>query len=91
MLLRLRQLCCHPSLIQEGGLPFILSGEMEGKDHEPVELSTELSRARRLVSQEFVATMKEKFKQAALARIAAEKEVCAPHLHSLYFLNTGLR
>jgi SNF2 family DNA or RNA helicase len=86
MLLRLRQICCHPALIQEGCLSFIPFHEMEKEDHKPVELSTELSRARRLVSQEFVNTMKEKFKQAALARMAAEKEVRTySHLRSFYF------
>lgn len=39
------------------------------------QFATELTRARRLVSPEFVDKMKEKFKQAALGRIQAEKEV----------------
>jgi len=39
------------------------------------ESATELTRARRLVSPEFVDKMKEKFKQGALGRIQTEKEV----------------
>ena len=39
------------------------------------EFATELTRARRLVSSEFVDKMKEKFKESALKRIQAEKEV----------------
>lgn len=43
--------------------------------HVKPEFATELTRAQRLVSSEFVDKMKEKFKQAALQRIQAEKEV----------------
>lgn len=39
------------------------------------EVRDELSRARRLVSPEFVVKMKAKFKESALKRIEAEKEV----------------
>ena len=71
LLLRLRQICSHPSLIQEDGVAFVDPNEADVKP----EFATELTRARRLVSPEFVDKMKEKFKQAALARIQAEKEV----------------
>ena len=40
-----------------------------------LEFATELTRARRLVSPEFVDKLKEKFKASALMRIQAEKEV----------------
>lgn len=41
-------------------------------------MSTELTRARRLVSPDFVSKMKAKFKAAALQRMEAEKEVTSP-------------
>ncbi|KAF8970384.1 P-loop containing nucleoside triphosphate hydrolase protein [Flammula alnicola] len=69
LLLRLRQICSHASLIQEDGVAFVHPDEA---DVSP-EFATELTRARRLVSSEFVAKMKEKFKQDALARMEAEK------------------
>ncbi|KAI0047735.1 hypothetical protein FA95DRAFT_1605864 [Auriscalpium vulgare] len=72
MLLRLRQICSHASLIQENGKAFIvLDEDDEGLS---VEAGTELARARKLVSDNFVANMKHKRKQFALQRIAAEKE-----------------
>jgi SNF2 family DNA or RNA helicase len=74
LLLRLRQICSHPSLIQEGGAAFISAEEADGDDAAPGS-SRELARARQLVSPEFVTKMKAKFKAAALQRIAAEKEV----------------
>ena len=40
-----------------------------------LEFATELTRARRLISPEFVDKLKEKFKASALIRIQAEKEV----------------
>ena len=71
LLLRLRQICSHPSLIQEGGVTFV---DPKEADVNP-EFATELTRARRLVSPEFVDKLKEKFKASALMRIQAEKEV----------------
>lgn len=50
-------------------------GEVD--DDSAAELSTELTRARRLVSLEFVIAMKSKFKASALQRMEAEKEVCS--------------
>jgi SNF2 family DNA or RNA helicase len=75
LLLRLRQICSHPSLIQEGRAAFVAPEEVDD-DFKP-ELSTDLTRARRLVSPEFVTKMKQKFKEAVLERIKAEKEVCS--------------
>jgi hypothetical protein len=46
-------------------------GEADSKP----EISTELTRARRLVSPEFVAAMRAKFKASAIQRMEAEKEV----------------
>lgn len=48
----------------------------EVNDDSAPEMSTELTRARRLVSSEFVAVMKSKFKASVVQRIEAEKEVC---------------
>ena len=73
LLLRLRQICSHPSLIAEDGHADVLHHESD--EDFRVEFANELTRARRLVSDEFVSKMKEKFKREALARIEAEKEV----------------
>ncbi|TFK47603.1 P-loop containing nucleoside triphosphate hydrolase protein [Heliocybe sulcata] len=74
MLLRLRQICSHPSLIYEKGGAFA-NGD-DGIDDSLVqpEAKSELDRAAKLVSPEFVARMRFRFKQAALHRIQAEKE-----------------
>lgn len=74
LLLRLRQVCSHPCLIQEGGGAYLAPDEVD--DNIKPELATELTRARRLVSAEFVRMMQEKFKQAMQTRMQAEKEVC---------------
>ncbi|KAL4260457.1 SNF2/RAD54 helicase family protein [Pleurotus pulmonarius] len=71
LLLRLRQICAHPILIQEDGDGFVHPDEVD--DDKP-EVRTELTRARYLVSMQFVDGLKAKFKEAALKRIAAEKE-----------------
>ncbi|KAG7091955.1 hypothetical protein E1B28_008344 [Marasmius oreades] len=74
LLLRLRQICSHPCLIQEDGGAFIMPDEIEN-DSRPM-VRKELARARDLVSQAFVIKLKERFKHEALERIKAEKE-CA--------------
>lgn len=74
LLLRLRQVCSHPCLIQEDGGAFIAADEFDDESAKP-ENCEELSRARRLLGPEFVSKVKENFKQAALARMAVEKEV----------------
>ncbi|KAF8804469.1 hypothetical protein BYT27DRAFT_7243611 [Phlegmacium glaucopus] len=71
LLLRLRQICSHPSLIQEDGVAYVNPDELF-EDIKP-EFATELTRARRLVSAEFVTKLKEKFKNEALDRMEAEK------------------
>ncbi|KAJ3780230.1 SNF2 family N-terminal domain-containing protein, partial [Lentinula aff. detonsa] len=68
LLLRLRQCCSHPALIQEDGAPFVEPDEV---DDDPGII---LKRARELVSAEFVYKMKAKFREAALVRMRAEKE-----------------
>ncbi|KAJ6590535.1 SNF2 superfamily protein [Mycena vulgaris] len=70
MLLRLRQLCSHPALIQENGSYFLAPDEADDAE----EYRDELSRARAIMSPEFVTKMKEKFKDTALRRMQAEKE-----------------
>lgn len=71
LLLRLRQICSHPSLIQEDGVRYAaFDNEEAGAKH------TELTRAERIMGTEFVKRMQEKFKKVMLDRIAAEKEVC---------------
>ena len=54
VLLRLRQICSHPSLIQEGGVTFVDPNEA----YVNPEFATELTRACRLVSSEFVDKLK---------------------------------
>jgi SNF2 family DNA or RNA helicase len=71
LLLRLRQICSHPALIQEGEAALISPDEMD--DSITPEIHDELSRARNLVGPEFVAKMKLKLKETALRRIEAEK------------------
>ncbi|KAF7289976.1 SNF2 superfamily protein [Mycena indigotica] len=66
LLLRLRQLCSHPALIQENGSHLLAPKRSNFNDV--------LSRARQEVSAEFVKKMKERYADLALRRIAAEKE-----------------
>ena len=68
LLLRLRQVCAHPSLIQEEGVASI-------DEHQADTKNTDLARAERVVGLEFVRRMQAKFRQIMLARIAAEKAV----------------
>jgi SNF2 family DNA or RNA helicase len=71
LLLRLRQICSHPALIQEGETALVTPDEMD--ESIATEIRDELSRARNLVGSEFVAKMKFKLKETALRRIEAEK------------------
>ncbi|KAG1726392.1 P-loop containing nucleoside triphosphate hydrolase protein [Suillus lakei] len=70
MLLRLRQVCSHPALIQETSEALVAADQLVGG----LDLKAELARAARLVSSEFVTKLKAKYLQCALARIQAEKE-----------------
>lgn len=74
LLLRLRQICSHATLLAEDGNAYIQSHEVD--ENFVIEFANELTRARRLVSEEFVTKMKEKFKIEALARMEAERAVC---------------
>lgn len=74
LLLRLRQICCHPCLIQEDGVTYIGPDEVNDEDMNP-DVRDELARARELVSSAFVSKMREKLKDSALRRMSAEKEV----------------
>ncbi|KIK70117.1 hypothetical protein GYMLUDRAFT_255303 [Collybiopsis luxurians FD-317 M1] len=67
LLLRLRQCCVHPSLIQEEGVAFVAADEVD-------DAGKVLKRARDLVSDEFVRKLKAKFLEQALSRMRAEKE-----------------
>ncbi|KAJ3936205.1 MAG: SNF2 superfamily protein [Lentinula lateritia] len=67
LLLRLRQCCAHPSLIQEEGVAFVAPDELD-------DAGRVLKRARELVSEEFVTKLKTKFREAVLERMRAEKE-----------------
>ncbi|KAF7323759.1 SNF2 superfamily protein [Mycena kentingensis (nom. inval.)] len=70
MLLRLRQLCSHPALIQENGSYFLAPGEGD----ESIKYRDVLTRARNEVGAEFVTKMKAKRLELALRSIEAEKE-----------------
>lgn len=69
LLLRLRQICSHPCLIQEHG-DAIIEDNFEDKN-----ISPDLARAVRVMGSNFVTNMRSKMKEVALARLAAEKEV----------------
>ncbi|KAL1695226.1 SNF2 family N-terminal domain-containing protein [Schizophyllum commune] len=71
LLLRLRQCCVHPCLIQEDMNAFVSAVEAAVDDPE---VATELNRALRKEGAEFVQKVKDKRKEVALARMAAEKE-----------------
>ena len=71
ILLRLRQICVHPALIQEGE-DAVLELSDFGVNHGK---NSELARAKRLVSEDFVERMKKKLKEISLERTAAEKQV----------------
>lgn len=71
MLLRLRQICSHPALIQETSDALVVTDQLIGG----YDLKAELARAARLVSTDFVSKLKQKYFQDALARIQVEKEV----------------
>jgi hypothetical protein len=71
MLLRLRQICVHPALIQESCEALIASDELNGER----DLNAERMRAARLVSADFVSKLRRKYKESALTRMRAEREV----------------
>lgn len=70
MLLRLRQICSHPSLIQEAGVAYI-----DTNDREKAAKPSELARAERVLGTDCVQRMKTKLREVMLEQIAAEKAV----------------
>jgi SNF2 family DNA or RNA helicase len=56
LLLRLRQVCSHPSLILENGA----AEDMDDAADDPVEHKKQLANARKLVGREFVQKMQDK-------------------------------
>jgi len=73
LLLRLRQICAHPCLIQENEDAF--RTDLEFGEGITVELATESNRARRLVGIEFVAKVRDMLKKRALDCMEAERTV----------------
>lgn len=74
LLLRLRQVCSHPSLIQENALAYIRPGEEAVTSNR----NAELLRAVEIAGSGFVERVRDKFREIALSRMAAEKAVCCP-------------
>lgn len=72
MLLRLRQLCSHPSLIQDDKTAYLITGD--GDDELTQESKDELLRAQKLLGVNFVAKMKNQRLEIAQQRIEAEKD-----------------
>ena len=62
---------------------FVHSDEV---DSPKPELATKRSRVRHMVSHEFMTKMKEKFREMALQRMAAEKEVCVVDVGHRYYI-----
>ncbi|KDQ60258.1 hypothetical protein JAAARDRAFT_205244 [Jaapia argillacea MUCL 33604] len=71
LLLRLRQICSHPSLIYEEGDGYINPDGSD--DRSSLEARMVLTRASQLVGGDFVLKMKAKLKESALRRMDAEK------------------
>jgi SNF2 family DNA or RNA helicase len=83
MLLRLRQICSHPALIQEEMRSFITAAEAEELESAR---GKEIAQARWYMGADWVGKMKARFKELALQRIEAEKEVCGPRVCVSYFM-----
>lgn len=73
LLLRLRQVCSHPALIQENGVT--VESEEDNAENWAEDKREELLRARQVAGPEFVSTMKRKMKEDAKQRMEAEKQV----------------
>jgi len=86
MLLRLRQICSHPALIQETCDALIAADQLVGG----YDLKAERARAAQTVSMNFVHKLKEKYLRDALTRIEAEKEVRLPFQVDLMTFMTSL-
>lgn len=70
MLLRLRQVCSHTSLITEDE-DVIIDDELETA---PANKRDELIHVQTVIGRDFVTKLKQKLKDSALERIAAEKQ-----------------
>ncbi|KIJ39030.1 hypothetical protein M422DRAFT_175767 [Sphaerobolus stellatus SS14] len=69
LLLRLRQICSHPCLIQEGGDAFVRPGDNNMNQED----QNEIHRAVTLVGQQWVDDMRQKMKDLARERMENEK------------------
>ena len=84
LLLRLRQICCHPCLVTEDGNAFVKPGEFDSDKAK--HSGDELSRARYLVSPAFVEKMISKLKEVAMNLVKEEKEVVTICSHEIRVL-----
>lgn len=83
LLLRLRQVCSHPSLIQEdGAVAAFIAPDEDDTDWRP-EVREVLAKARSELGAAWVAKMRTKFKTQAKERMQAEKEVCITSLRRI--------
>ena len=80
LLLRLRQICSHPCLIQEDVAAFVSADE---DTDVKAEVASEVSRAHKLMSAGWVEEVKRRLKDRMIARIEAEKEVRMSEVYSL--------
>ena len=80
LLLRLRQICSHPCLIQEDVAAFVGADE---DTNVKAEVASEVSRAHKLMSAGWVDEVKRRLKDRMVARMEAEKEVRIPTAHPL--------
>ncbi|KAH7924689.1 hypothetical protein BV22DRAFT_1012721 [Leucogyrophana mollusca] len=74
MLLRLRQICSHPALIQEQADALVSPTDLDLDGHQDIDAQNERARAMRLVSPDFVKRLRDRYRDAALARMEAERE-----------------
>ncbi|KIY70851.1 hypothetical protein CYLTODRAFT_419390 [Cylindrobasidium torrendii FP15055 ss-10] len=72
LLLRLRQVCSHPALIQENGVT--VESEEDNAENWAEDKREELERARQIAGPDFVSTMRRRMKEDAKQRMEAEKQ-----------------
>lgn len=73
MLLRLRQVCSHTSLITEDDSENVIIVDEDGDD--TINKKEELFHIQTMLGREFVSKLRQKLKDLALERMAAEKKV----------------
>lgn len=71
MLHCLREVCSHAALITRDGYAFIRPGEEADESNR----NEEIMRAEQVAGPDFVLRMRERYKKAALARVAAQQPV----------------